>query len=89
MVRLQARKLNDFKRWLKLASYSLTCEVSGASGPISPSAYQWRKDGTNISTGSILSFTSLSLSDAGQYICQVTVDGMMLSSPPQDIRLIS
>jgi hypothetical protein len=68
-------------------SYSLTCEVVGASGPIAPSAYQWRKDGTVVSTGSTLSFsTPLSLSDAGQYTCQVSVDGMMLSHA-QDIRL--
>ena len=68
-------------------SYSLTCVVAGASGPVS--AYQWRKDGTVLSeTGQTLSFSSLSLSDAGQYTCQVSVDGMM-HSRTEDIRLTS
>ena len=61
-------------------SYSLPCEVTGASDPIISSAYQWRKNGTVINTGPTLSFSSLRLSDAGQYTCQVTVDRMMLSS---------
>ena len=69
-------------------SYSLTCEVTGASDPIAPSAYQWRKDGTALSSSTTLSFSSLRLSDAGQYICQITVNGMMFSSS-QDIRLTS
>ena len=59
-------------------SYSLTCEVSGTSSPVS--TYQWRRDGTVISEiGQTLSFSSLSLSDAGQYICRISVDGMMLN----------
>ena len=68
-------------------SYSLTCEVSGASGPVS--AYQWRRDGIEVSAEPTLSFSSLTLSDAGQYICQVSVEGMIINSPPQDIRLTS
>ena len=68
-------------------SYSLTCDVTGASGLVS--AYQWRRDDTVLSeTGSILSFSPLGLSDAGQYTCQVTVDGMMFSHT-KDIRLTS
>ena len=68
-------------------SYSLSCEVSGASAPVS--AYQWRRDDTVLSeTGQTLSFSSLSLSDAGQYTCQVSVDGMILSHT-EDIRLTS
>ena len=68
-------------------SYSLTCEVSGASGPVT--AYQWRKDGAAVSTGPTLSFSSLTLSDASQYTCQVSVDEVMVNSPPQNIRLTS
>ena len=68
-------------------SYSLTCEVAGASGPRPVGAYQWRRNDTVLSeTGPTLSFSSLRLSDAGQYTCQVTVDGMMLSRT-KDIRL--
>ena len=70
-------------------SYSLTCEVSGASDPVS--SYQWRKGDTMLSeAGQTLSFSSLSLSDAGQYTCLVTVDGLMFNSPtPKDITLTS
>ena len=68
-------------------SYSLSCEVAGANDPIS--AYQWRKDGTVLSeTGTTLSFSSLSLSDAGQYTCQVSMDGIMFNST-RDIILTS
>ena len=68
-------------------NYSLSCEVSGASGPVS--TYQWKRDDNVLSeTGAILSFSSLSLSDAGQYICRVSVDGMMLNHT-KDIRLTS
>ena len=38
-------------------------------------------------TGSTVFFSSLRLSDAGRYTCQVTVDEMMLSRT-KDIRLI-
>ena len=48
----------------------LTCSVSGAS----VTTYQWRKDGTVLSeTGPTLSFSSLRLSHAGQYTCEVAV----------------
>ena len=40
-------------------------------------------------TGPTLSFSSLTLSDAGQYTCQVSVDGMTANSPSQDIELTS
>ena len=67
-------------------SYSLTCEVTRTNDTVS--AYRWRKDDSEVSTGPTLSFSSLSLSDAGQYTCQVSVDGVMLSRT-EDIRLTS
>ena len=62
-------------------SYSLACEVSGDNDTIASSAYQWRKNGAAvINNGSTLSFSALNLTDAGQYTCHVTVDGMILNS---------
>ena len=39
-------------------------------------AYQWRKDSTVLAGESraLLSFSPLTVSDAGQYTCEVTVD---------------
>ena len=55
-------------------SYTLTCSVSEAT----VTTYQWRKDSIMLSeTGQTLSFSPLRLSDAGQYICEITVDGVM------------
>ena len=67
-------------------SYSLTCSVSGAS----VTTYQWRKDGSVIQgeTTDMLSFSPLGVSDAGQYTCEVTVDGVMYSGE-QDITIAS
>ena len=52
-------------------SYSLTCSVSG----VTVNSYQWRKDGTVLQgqTVAVLSFPSLTPSDAGQYSCEITV----------------
>ena len=52
-------------------SYSLTCSVSGGI----VSSYQWRKDGTVVQgqTTEVLSFSTLRLSDAGRYSCEITV----------------
>ena len=62
-------------------SYSLTCTVTGADRLNPTIAYQWFKDNTVVSGGtqSTLSFSSLSLSDAGQYRCDVTVSSTLLS----------
>ena len=60
-------------------SYFLTCEISGASGPVS--AYQWRKGDTMRSEdGQTLSFSTLRLSDAGHYTCNASVDSVMYSN---------
>ena len=62
-------------------SYSLTCTVAGAEQLNPTITYQWFKDNTVISgeTQSTLSFSSLSLSDAGQYRCDVTVSSPYVS----------
>ena len=64
-------------------SYSLTCTVTGADQLNPTITYQWFKDNTVVSgeTQSTLSFSSLSLSDAGQYRCDVTVSSTLLSQP--------
>ena len=62
-------------------SYSLTCTVTGADRLNPTITYQWFKDNTVVSgeTQSTLSFSSLSLSHAGQYRCDVTVSSTLLS----------
>ena len=78
-------------------SYSLTCTVTGADRLNTTITYQWFKDNTMVSgeTQSTLSFSSLSLSDAGQYRCDVTVSSTLLSqsiinmSNTQDLTLQS
>ena len=51
-------------------SYTLTCVVSGAS----VTTFKWKKDEDILSEiGSTLSFSALRLSDAGQYVCEVSV----------------
>ena len=56
------------------AEYELTCRVIG--GSISNANYQWQENGIikPNENGQILSFSSLSLSDAGQYTCIVSFD---------------
>ena len=56
-------------------SYTLTCRVYGTDSPIT--AYQWMKDGIQLANEmqATLSFSSIMLSDAGQYTCGVTVEG--------------
>ena len=52
-------------------SYSLTCSVGG----VTVSSYQWRKDGAVLpgETTRVLSFSSLRLSDAGRYSCEIRI----------------
>ena len=79
-------------------SHSLTCTVTGADRLNPTISYQWfNKDNTMVSgeTQSAISFSSLSLSDAGQYRCDVTVSSTLLSqsitnmSNTQDLTLQS
>ena len=52
-------------------SYSLTCSVTGGT----VSSYQWRKDAAVLDgqTTEVLSFSPLTLSDAGQFTCEINV----------------
>ena len=61
-------------------SYSLTCTATGADQLNPTIIYQWFKDNTVVSdeTQSTLSFSSLSLSNTGQYRCDVTVSSTLL-----------
>ena len=64
--------------------YSLTCSVTGTERLTdSTTNYQWFKNGEVVSgeTMEILSFSSLSFSDAGEYTCQATVMSSLLSGP--------
>ena len=74
--------------------YTLNCTVSitGADRLIPTITYQWFKDNTVVSgeTQSTLSFSSLRLSDAGQYRCDVTVSSTLSiinMSNTQDLTL--
>ena len=78
--------------------FSLNCMISGAESLNPILTYQWIKNnvtgrmqvGSNMST---LSFSSLRLSDAGQYSCQVTVSSRYLhgvlnvTSAPFDVHI--
>ena len=63
-------------------NYTLTCSVTGVENFNPTIAYQWTKNnGTQMQVGTnsnTILFSPLKLSDAGQYMCRVTVnsDGM-------------
>ena len=82
------------------SGYSLTCDVTGDENLSSTRTYQWTRDNgtmTQVGTNSkTLSFSSLSLSNAGRYTCNVTVSSlylnsnvMALSSSSEDVMLES
>ena len=55
-------------------NYSLSCKLSGIDSSITSMTYEWRKDGSLLSEmGTLLSFSPLRLSDAGQYSCTVSM----------------
>ena len=53
--------------------YTLTCNTNTGTAA---STYQWMKSNVTIAnvTGRTLSFSSLKLSDAGLYVCKVTIN---------------
>ena len=57
-------------------NFTLTCRVYGTDHPIT--AYRWMKNGIQLTneTQETLSFSSIMLSDAGQYTCEVTVESV-------------
>ena len=65
--------------------YTLTCDVSGADNLNPMITYQWtRNDGrtlTQVGTNSnVLSFSSVRLSDAGEYTCTTTIASALLNN---------
>lgn len=78
--------------------YQLICSVYGAENLDPVFAYQWIKNSTSppqeVGTTNTLSFTSLQLSDAAQYVCSVTISSRYLSGDivalsSQDVRIQS
>ena len=78
--------------------YQLTCNVSGAENLNPTTTYRWTRNSvTEIQFGadpSILSFTPLRLTDAGSYVCEVTIhssyiagDIVAMNVNPQDVRI--
>ena len=70
-------------------SYTLTCTLSGVEDTLRRSTYQWRKNGAIINSHveETLSFSFLTLSDAGQYSCTVTVNATIMYSTTKDLSL--
>ena len=65
--------------------YTLTCDLSGADNLNSTITYQWtRNDGTTrtqVGTNSnVLSFSSVRLSNAGEYTCTTTIVSALINS---------
>ena len=69
-------------------SFTLSCTLSGVENTLQGSTYQWKKDGVIINgrVERTLSFSSLTLSDAGQYFCMVTLNAVEYSAT-KDVSL--
>ena len=62
-------------------SYTLICSVTGDENLNSSVSYRWTKnDDTQAQISEVLSFSSLRLSDAGQYTCRATVSSPYLDN---------
>ena len=60
-------------------SYTLTCSVNGTDNLNATIDYEWQdQSSTSIGYSNNLTFNSLSLSDAGQYTCKVTITSSYL-----------
>ena len=62
--------------------YTLTCDVSGADSLNPTINYQWTRNDERVPDGSsrTLNLPSLSLSTAGDYTCNVTINSTLLTS---------
>ena len=64
--------------------YSLTCTLNGTERLTDSNVtYQWFKDGMVVSGQAMetLSFSSLTISDAGSYSCAIFLSSYLLSGP--------
>ena len=64
--------------------YSLTCAITGAERLTNSNVtYQWFRSGEVVpgQTMETLPFSSLSISDAGDYSCAITLSSYLLSGP--------
>ena len=69
-------------------NYTLSCEVSGVNDNASAVLYEWKKDNITLSeTGPLFSFSPLRLSDAGMYMCTVSIYGCPLKRS-KDLSII-
>ena len=65
--------------------YTLTCVVSGADNINPTITYQWTRNGETVqdSSSRTLSLAPLTLSSAGEYTCNATVNSNLLNSDIQ------
>ena len=82
-----------------MINFSLSCDVSGTDDIMPDIKYLWwHYNGSDTKmidiNSSILSFSSLKLSDAGEYMCQVNISSSLLGSdltilsiPPHTVRV--
>ena len=66
------------------SAYSLNCTISGVDRLTDAIIiYLWWKDGNAMfnQTAYIMSLSSLTISDAGQYMCQTTITSSFISAP--------
>ena len=77
--------LNQAPLMVGQTGYTLTCDVSGVERLNPAITYQWTRNDdrtqTQVGTNSnVLSFSSVRLSDAGDYTCSATVGSSLLNN---------